>query len=112
MTTTITRGAAILQSHEALTFVATHEPDLLLPYLGFESDVFFAAAPLLAPAFTRFLPPERAERLAEWVARIALSYLCSPSDSLDLCDVVQVRALVDDFMLPGFIADIAEGVHR
>jgi AcrR family transcriptional regulator len=112
ITTTITQGAGILQSHAALAFVVAHEPDQVLPYLGFESDVVLAAAPLLAPAYARFLEPERAERLGEWVARIALSYLCSPSDSLDLRDVVQVRALVDDFVLPGFTTDIAEGVHR
>jgi AcrR family transcriptional regulator len=108
---TVVEGATLLRSNAALTFVAAHEPEQLLPYLAFESDVLYAATPLLAPAYERFLGPELAARLAEWVARISLSDLCSPSDSLDLRDALEVRALVDDFILPGFTADIAEGVH-
>jgi AcrR family transcriptional regulator len=99
----ITTGARALQSHRALTFVAAHEPEQLLPYLAFEREdaVLREAAALLAPAFTRFLSVDRATRLAEWVARMTLSYLCCPSEHLDVLDAAQVRALVDDFVLPG-----------
>ncbi len=62
-----------------------------------------ASATLLAPAFEPFLPFEQATRLAEWAARITLSYLCCPSEHLDVNDTLQVRALVDDFVLPGFL---------
>jgi hypothetical protein len=86
-------------------FVAAHEPELLLPFLAFEreSAVLGAAAALVAPAFERFLPIDRATRLGEWLARITVSYLCCPSEELDLLDTTQVRALVDDFVLPGFM---------
>jgi len=102
------RGAETLQQHRALMFVVTHESELLLPYLAFEreSAVLGAAAQLTAPAFTRFLPVDRATRLAEWVARITLSYLCCPSEHFDLGDRAQVRELVDAFVLPGFLRPV------
>ncbi len=101
--TVITEGTRLLAGHDALTFVATYEPDLLLRYLAFEREdaVLREAARLVAPAFIRFLTPERAERLGEWIARIALSHLCNPSETLDVNDPAQVRELVEDFVLPG-----------
>jgi AcrR family transcriptional regulator len=103
VTQVIITGARDLQRHRALAFVAAHEPEQLLPYLAFEREdaVLRAAAALVAPAFTQFLPVEGATRLAEWVARMTLSYLCCPSEHFDVRDPAQVRALVDDFILPG-----------
>src|SRR5438552_4925747 len=99
----ITEGTCRLAGHDALTFVATYEPDLLLRYLAFEREdaVLRAAAQLVAPAFVRFLTAERAERLGEWIARITLSHLCNPSETIDVADPAQVRDLVEDFVLPG-----------
>src|SRR5436305_6406514 len=79
--TVITTAARALQAHRALVFVAEHEPELLLPFLEFErqSAVLGAAASLVAPAFERFLPIDRATRLGEWLARITVAYLCCPS---------------------------------
>ena len=114
-TAAITTAAALVQSHQALAFVAAYEPELLLPHLAFEHEDFVlrSAATLVAPAFERFLPADRAERLGEWIARITLSYLCCPSDDFDLCNAEHVRALVEDFVLPGFVRPVkAEGVTR
>jgi AcrR family transcriptional regulator len=114
-TAAITTAATLLQSHRALTFVAAYEPELLLPHLAFEREDFVlrSAASLVAPAFERFLPATRAERLGEWIARITLSYLCCPSDDFDLGNAEHVRGLVDDFVLPGFVRPVnAEGVSR
>ncbi len=114
VTTVITTAAAALVGHPALTFVAAHEPEMLLPFLAFEreSAVLAAAAELIAPVFEPFLPIDLAPRLAEWVARITLSYLCCPSEHIDVHDAVQVRALVDDFVLPGYLrpANAFEGI--
>ncbi len=108
----ITTSVGTLRENPALTFVATHEPELLLPFLAFEREdaVLRTAAALVAPAFTRFLAHRDATRLGEWIARITLSYLCSPSESFDIGDAGHVRALVDDFVLPGFVK--SEGVSR
>src|SRR5437660_6928916 len=114
VTAVITAAAGALLGHPALTFVAGYEPEMLLPYLAFEreSAVLGAAAELVAPAFAPFLSIDDATRLAEWVARITLSYLCCPSEHVDVHDPVQVRALVDDFVLPGYLrpAGALEGV--
>ncbi len=111
----IVEGTRALQAHATLVFVAAHEPELLMPYLAFEreSAVLAAAAELLAPGFTTFVPADRAERLAEWIARIAMSFLCCPSDHFDVSDPEQVRAFVDDFVLPGFSrpADALNGLR-
>lgn len=112
ITTVTTTAAQFVRTHRALTFVATHEPELLLPFLAFEREdaVLRTAAVLVAPAFTRFINDADAVRLGEWIARIALSYLFCPSESFDIGDAGHVRALVDDFVLPGFVN--SEGVSR
>jgi AcrR family transcriptional regulator len=103
-TAVVMHASAALQSHEALGFVVANELELLLPLLAFErgSVLLGTAGELAAPAFTRFLSLDDATRLAEWVARITLSYLCSPSEHVDLADEGHVRALIEDFVLPGF----------
>jgi AcrR family transcriptional regulator len=101
----ILTGADTFRTHDALAFVLAHEPEIVAPQLSFErgSALLLAAAALIAPAFTRFLPPERAARLGEWVARLTLSYLCDPSERVQLDDPAHVRALVVDRILPSVI---------
>jgi AcrR family transcriptional regulator len=96
-------GADAFNSHAALGFVVEHEQEILAPQLSFErgSAVLRGAAALIAPAFTRFVDVECAERLGEWVARLTLSYLLNPSELVRLDDPAQVRAFVVDYVLPG-----------
>src|SRR4051794_27269028 len=84
----ILTGADTFHSHAALRFVVEHEPEILAPQLSFDrgTAVLRVAAALIAPAFTRFVEPDRAERLGEWVARLTLSYLCNPSEQVRLDD--------------------------
>jgi AcrR family transcriptional regulator len=104
ITVTITTAAHALVTHEPLAFIATNEPEVLLPYLAFEKERAFytSAAALAAPAFARFLDDVDATRLGEWIARITLSYLCDPPEHFDVFDEQQVKALIVDFVLPGF----------
>jgi AcrR family transcriptional regulator len=96
-------AAEPFRTHAALAFVIAHEPDIVTPQLSFErgSALLVSAAALAAPAFERFVSADRAERLAEWVARLTLTYLCNPSDDGHLDDPAWVRALVADYVLPG-----------
>lgn len=96
-------GAHTFRSHSALGFVVEHEQEILAPQLSFQrgSAVLRGAAKLVAPAFTRFVEPDRAERLGEWVARLTLSYLLNPSERVQLGDPAHVRALVAEYVLPG-----------
>jgi len=112
ITAVISTSVDFLRGHPALAFVCAHEPDLLIPYLAFErvDAVLRTAAVLVAPAFARFVDAAESTRLGEWIARITLSYLFSPSENFDIGNDVQVRALVDDFVVPGFVK--SEGVSR
>jgi len=109
-TAVLTVGAQFLSSHDALRFVLECEPELLLPHITFEhgDDLLAACAVRLAPAFTRFVDEAHAERMAEWLVRIGLSYLCSPEAAL-LFDRASVRALVEDFVLPGLQRPVLTG---
>jgi len=111
-TAVIVTAARRLRDHAALAAIGAYEPDVLLPHLAFEREdaVLRNAALLVAPAFESFLASPDAVRLGEWVARITLSYLCSPSEHFDVGDPVHVRALVDAFVVPGFVN--SEGISR
>jgi len=100
----VSTAARALADNGALVFLTTHEPEVLLPYLAFEreSAVLMAAARVVAPGFARFLSDEHAIRFGEWIARLTMSYLCCPSEHVDVFDAAQVRSLIDDFVLPGF----------
>ncbi len=111
-TAVITVGARYLLQHDALRFVLTVEPELLLPHISFArgDDLLAECARRVAPAFTRFVDPDHALRLAEWVVRIGLSYLCS-EEAAELLDRDRVRALVADFVLPGLDRPVSiEGI--
>jgi len=101
----IMAAVTVLRDNRALEFICAHEPEVLLPFLAFEREdaVLRTASALVAPAFTRYLDDATAARLGEWVARITLSYLFSPSESFDIGDAAHVRGLVDDFVVPGFV---------
>jgi len=102
----IVEASVRLRDHAALHFLVAHEPGIVLGHLAFaDSDRLLATASrFTAPFLARWMPPAEAERVAEWAARIVLSYAISPSDRTDLCDADQARRLVTTFMLPGIEA--------
>ena len=51
---------------------------------------------------------ETAARVAEWAARILLSYASCPAAGVDICDEASIRDLVRTFVLPG---TLHEGEH-
>jgi AcrR family transcriptional regulator len=100
----LTTSARAVRDHAALQYVLNHEPDVLLPFLGFrESDRLYAAAAVgCAPHLARFLGPDDAGWAAEWVTRIVVSYSFAPADSVDLTDEADARALARLLLMPGF----------
>lgn len=90
-------------SHAALHHVLAVEPEVLLPHLAFErgNRVLAVASMVLAPHLARHLPADEASRAGEWLARVALTYVCSPSQHVSLRDEASVRRLVRTFVLPG-----------
>jgi AcrR family transcriptional regulator len=95
-----------LRAHEALNYLLTYEPGVVLPYLTFAKldRVLLEAADLAAPFFARWLEPEQASRAVEWAGRIVLAYLYDAESGTDLVDPVDAGALVRAFVLPGILA--------
>ncbi len=102
----IVEASVRLRDHAALHFLVEHEPGIILGHLAFaESDrLLTTASRFAAPFLARWMPSAEAERVAEWAARIVLSYAIAPSGRTDLCDPVQAGRLVSTFMLPGIDA--------
>ncbi|HEY3240829.1 MAG TPA: TetR/AcrR family transcriptional regulator, partial [Acidimicrobiia bacterium] len=73
-------GAREFAGHAALQFLLAHEPGSVLPHLCFAgADRLLAVmSEAVAPHLGRFLPTLQARRVGEWLARIILSYGCTP----------------------------------
>ena len=86
-----------------------HEAELVLPHVTFDGgDKFLShAGRALGPCFERFLSPEQAARVGEWVVRITCAYTyaraSSPDAPFDLADESSVSTLVRQFVIPGFL---------
>lgn len=65
-------------------------------------------ADMAAPFAARFVDERVARRVAEWLARVALSYVSCPSPDYDLRRPEQVEALIDDFVLPSLSAHLLD----
>lgn len=98
----VTAASAFAADHDALRFVLRHEPEVVLPYLGFAAldRLFGVAAAAAGPHLARFVDVEVAPWAAEWVGRMVLSYLFNPAPGVDLADVDDARALVRRFLMP------------
>ena len=99
----VTTTATHLEGHAAFQFLLAHEPGLVLPHLAFHHlDALLARVRIVGgPLFARFLPDRDAAELAEWVARVVISYVCCPAAGVQLTDDASVRRLVRAFVLPG-----------
>jgi AcrR family transcriptional regulator len=106
-------AAAWLAAQPALNFVMTAEPEVLLPHLAFDGAdrVLRAGAQVVAPSLERFVARDDSSRAGEWLARMILTYVCSPTDAVDLADPSSVRRLVADFVVPGLttVSDSSRG---
>ena len=94
-----------IAGHEALQYLLEHEPELVLPRFAFRQldELLTVVRAVGAPLLARFLDDDLAagERVAEWVARITLSYTLSPAAGYSTADEAAVRTLVKTFVLPG-----------
>lgn len=101
-------GTRLLRDHEAAQFVMAHEPELMLPFLGFKQvdRLYEHVAITVAPHLERFVPIERAQWLAEWAARAFITYVLNPTPDIDLAVVDHTRRLVSSFVIPAFHRDL------
>jgi AcrR family transcriptional regulator len=98
----LTTSAVAVRDHAALQRVLLHEPEVVLPYLGFRESnrLYAAAASHCGPHIARFVDPEVAGWAAEWVARIVISYAFNPHESIDLTNEADARQLTLTLLLP------------
>jgi AcrR family transcriptional regulator len=99
-----TFGARQFAGHEALQFLLANEPGAVLPHLcsGPGGRLLDLLAGVVAPHLCRFLPPLQARRVAEWLARIVLSYACTPPPGESPARAeAAVEAVVREFVVPG-----------
>jgi len=104
----MSEAGARITGHPALRFLVTHEPEVILPQISFAraERVLARAASFASPYLARWLGPEEARRVGEWVTRIVISYAASPSESVAIADAGSVRRLVRSFVLPGVRASV------
>jgi AcrR family transcriptional regulator len=102
----MSQGVSTLAHHEALQFLLAYEPEVILAHLAFgEFDrVLAEAVRLLRPYLAPWVAADGIDRAAEWLARIAFSYLCASSPEVDFGDPQSVRRLVRTFILPAIPA--------
>jgi len=111
----MTEAATRVTEHRALRYLLEHEPELVLSQLAFArmDQVLAVTCAFTTPFLGRWLDQAEARRVAEWAARIVVSYLLCPADGVDLTDARQVRRLVRLFVLPGVHAlRVPEGAVR
>jgi AcrR family transcriptional regulator len=98
----VNEAAVRISGHRALARLMEEEPEVVLPHLAFShmDIVLDTCAAFAAPFLGRWLDHSEARRLAEWAARIVLSYLACPAEGTDLTDPRGARHVVRTFVVP------------
>lgn len=98
----MTEAGTRIASHGALRAVVSFEPEEILPVLAFErmDQVLAVCSAFAAPHLARFLDGTTAVHVAEWTARVVVSYSSWPSVDVDITDETSVRRLVRQLFLP------------
>jgi AcrR family transcriptional regulator len=100
----LTEAARFVAGHDALQYLLLHEPEVVLPTVAFSRmDRVFAQVATFAAPWLRPWLGDRSAEAAEWVTRLACSYLLSPAPDVDLREEEDARRLVRDFLLPGLL---------
>lgn len=107
LATGLMEAARQVLGHPALTFLLTHEPEAVVPWLAFQqgNELLRFAAAAATPLLSRFLTPADAGRAAEWSVRVLLAFSLCPASGVDLTDEASARSIVSTFLLPGLVPD-------
>ncbi len=94
----------MLQTDEHLKLMLASEPGEVLTDLTVAGlpRIFRVATVFLTPFFAPYIGREQSARLAEWLARVVLSYFLAPSRYVDLADEASATEFVRSFVLPAF----------
>jgi AcrR family transcriptional regulator len=93
-----------LRADEHLQLMLASQPGELLADMSFDGlpRIFDSATVFLTPWFAPFIGAQASAELAEWLARVVLSYFFSPSRYVDLGDPESARRFIEQFVLPAF----------
>lgn len=104
----VVAASRFLAGHDALGYLLAHEPDVVLPWIGFHrlGALFDLVGDFAVPHLRPFLgddevDDEAARRAAEWLARVVLTYVLNPADGVDLTDPAAARHLLATYVIPG-----------
>lgn len=96
-----------IRTHPLLSWVYENEPNELLPHLTVQwSPILDAARNFLQPYIQRAVAAGRISRsrariAGDWITRVGISYLTTPSEVVNLRDPRSVRRWVPDLILYG-----------
>jgi AcrR family transcriptional regulator len=95
-----------LRADEHLQLMLASQPGELLADMTMDGlpRIFDSATIVLTPWFAPYIGAGRSAELAEWLARVVLSYFFSPSRFVDLGDPDSAKRFIDQFVLPAFPA--------
>ncbi len=87
----MTEAATRVTEHPALEYLLAHEPEVVLSQLAFArmDEVLAVTCAFTTPFLGRWLDQAESKRVAEWAARIVVSYLLCPADGVDLTDAAE-----------------------
>lgn len=100
----VTNATRMLQADEHLKLMLASEPGEVASDLTVDGlpRIFRAATLFFTPVFAPHIGREASARLAEWLARVVISYFLAPSRFVDLSDDASAAAFVRTFVLPAF----------
>ena len=104
----------MLQADEHLQLMLASAPGEVATELTIDGlpRIFGAATLFLTPVFAPHIGREASARLAEWLARVVISYFLAPSRFVDLATTPSATAFVRTFVLPAFPLDSPPGGNR
>jgi len=94
----------MLQADEHLKLMLASEPGEVLSDLTVDGlpRIFRVATVFLTPFFAPYIGRDPSARLAEWLARVVISYFLAPSRYVDLAEETSATEFVRSFVLPAF----------
>ncbi|TML90725.1 MAG: TetR/AcrR family transcriptional regulator [Actinobacteria bacterium] len=106
LVTGMVTAARYLAGHEVLQCLLDNEPEVVLPLVAFTrmDAVYAVVRNFFAPYLAAHVGDDEAPRVAEWAARLTLSFALCPSQAFDVCDEQSVRRLVRGYVLPGLVS--------
>ncbi len=96
-------AARRIDGHRVLHRLLDDDPGLVVVHIAFGrlDRVVARVGAVTAPFLARWMDAHDAVRIAQWAARIVISYAATPAPGLDLTDDGDVTHLVRTFVLPG-----------